>query len=91
MRLLGVGRHLGFFEDHVLPDDWIVLLQLEFALLSPLVLRRVVGKAGARGGHKSNVVTHGAPSLPRPNRRRKRSKHLNSGRLSLHSGVGKAD
>ena len=58
-------RHLRFFEDDVLTDDGIVLLELKLALLQALVLRGVVRKAGAGSGNEADVVAHGTRQLSR--------------------------
>src|SRR5690606_19365396 len=67
--LLAVRRHLRLLEHDVLAGDRIVLFQLELGRLRPLVLRRVVGEAGAGRGDEANVIAHGrhrVPWWPRP-------------------------
>src|SRR6187455_2364412 len=59
-RLLAVRRHLYLFEDHVLANDRIVLLDLQLTLLGTLVLGRVVREAGTGRRDEADVVTHGA-------------------------------
>lgn len=60
-----MGRHLGLFEWDVLSDNWVVLLQLQFALHRALVLPRVVRKASTSGRNEANVVAHSERRVPR--------------------------
>lgn len=64
--LFRVGRHLHLFEDDMLPNDGVVLLQLELALLSTLVLRRVIREAGSGGRDETDVVAHGTGAVSCP-------------------------
>lgn len=63
--LLRMRRHLLLFEDDVLTNFGIVLFELKLPLLKTLVLRCVVGEAGAGARYKADVVAHGTRGLSR--------------------------
>lgn len=57
-RSLAVRRHLGFFEHHVTTQHWVVLLELQLALLLLLVLGGVVGESGSFARNQPDIVAH---------------------------------
>ena len=60
---LRVRRHLHLFEDDVLTDDWVVLLQLKFTLLKTLIFCGIVREAGSGRTDKTDIVAHGRRGL----------------------------
>lgn len=58
-RLLAVRRHFNLFENDMLTDDGIVLLELELTLLGSLVLVRVVCKPGTGRRDEADSIAHG--------------------------------